>query len=83
MSVIQREWLQILKPNFKVLPLKERLLCGIGALCGLAISSLISWYVLGGINAWYIAPMGPHLFSYLLYLPVHWLSLGMLLSVIH
>ncbi|WP_448762391.1 HPP family protein [Acinetobacter tandoii] len=58
MSVIQREWLQILKPNFKVLPLKERLLCGIGALCGLAISSLISWYVLGGINAWYIAPMG-------------------------
>lgn len=58
MSVIQPEWLQILKPNFKVLPLKERLLCGIGALCGLAISSLISWYVLGGINAWYIAPMG-------------------------
>ena len=58
MSVIQPEWLQILKPNFKVLPLKERLLCGVGALCGLAISSLISWYVLGGINAWYIAPMG-------------------------
>ena len=58
MSVIQREWLQILKPNFKILPLKERLLCGIGALCGLAISSLISWYVLDGINAWYIAPMG-------------------------
>jgi len=57
-SVIQPEWLQILKPNFKVLPLKERLLCGVGALCGLAISSLISWYVLGGINAWYIAPMG-------------------------
>ncbi|MEK5790476.1 hypothetical protein V3528_22475, partial [Acinetobacter johnsonii] len=26
MSVIQPEWLQILKPNFKVLPLKERLL---------------------------------------------------------
>ena len=52
------EWLNILKPNFKVLPLKDRLLCGIGALLGLAISSLISWYVLGDFNAWYIAPMG-------------------------
>lgn len=55
---IPSEWLNILKPNFKVLPLKERLLCGIGALLGLAISSLISWYVLGSFNAWYIAPMG-------------------------
>lgn len=54
----QLEWLNTLKPNFKVLPLKDRLLCGIGALLGLAISSLISWYVLGGFNAWYIAPMG-------------------------
>jgi CBS domain-containing membrane protein len=54
----QLEWLNTLKPNFKVLPLKERLLCGIGALLGLAISSFISWYVLGGFNAWYIAPMG-------------------------
>ncbi len=52
------QWLNTLKPNFKVLPLKDRLLCGLGALIGLAISSLISWYVLGGINAWYIAPMG-------------------------
>ena len=34
------------------------MLSGVGALCGLAISSLISWYVLGGMNAWYIAPMG-------------------------
>jgi len=34
------------------------MLSGLGALCGLAISSLISWYVLGGMNAWYIAPMG-------------------------
>ena len=51
-------WLNTLKPNFKVLPLKERLLCGIGALIGLALSSLISWYILGDINAWYIAPMG-------------------------
>ncbi len=40
------------------MPLKERVLSGVGALCGLAISSLISWYVLGGMNAWYIAPMG-------------------------
>ena len=54
----QLEWLNILKPNFKVLPLKDRLLCGIGALMGLALSSLISWWVLGDINAWYIAPMG-------------------------
>ncbi|WP_171263420.1 HPP family protein [Acinetobacter silvestris] len=52
------EWLNTLKPNFKVLPLKERLLCGIGALLGLMISSFISWYVLGDFNAWYIAPMG-------------------------
>ena len=51
-------WLDTLKPNFKTLPLKERLLCGCGALLGLAISSIISWYALGGINAWYIAPMG-------------------------
>ena len=48
----------MLKPNFKVLPFKDRVLCGLGALIGLAISSLISWYVLGGFNAWYIAPMG-------------------------
>ncbi|RZG49065.1 HPP family protein [Acinetobacter wuhouensis] len=54
----QLEWLNTLKPNFKVLPLKDRLLCGLGALLGLAISSLISWYVLGDFNAWYIAPMG-------------------------
>ncbi|OTG58286.1 hypothetical protein B9T36_11535 [Acinetobacter sp. ANC 4204] len=55
---MQLEWLNTLKPNFKVLPLKERMLCGLGALLGLALSSLISWWVLGGINAWYIAPMG-------------------------
>ncbi|OTG96277.1 HPP family protein [Acinetobacter sp. ANC 3832] len=54
----QLEWLNILKPNFKVLPLKDRLVCGIGALLGLVISSLVSWYALGDFNAWYIAPMG-------------------------
>ena len=54
----QLEWLNHLKPNFKVLPLKERLVCGFGALLGLTLSSLISWWVLGDINAWYIAPMG-------------------------
>lgn len=58
MSDIQQDWLSALKPNFKILPLKERLFCSIGALCGLAISSLVSWYALGGINPWYIAPMG-------------------------
>ena len=58
MSLTQSDWLNFLKPNYKILPLKERLLSGFGALCGLAISSLISWYVLGGMNAWYIAPMG-------------------------
>lgn len=52
------DWLNILKPNFKVLPLKERLLCGLGAFLGLLISSLLSWWILGGFNAWYIAPMG-------------------------
>ena len=57
-SSTQSVWLNFLKPNYKVLPLKERLLSGLGALCGLAIFSLISWYVLGGMNAWYIAPMG-------------------------
>lgn len=58
MSYTQSDWLNFLKPNYKVLPVKERVLSGVGALCGLAISSLISWYVLDGINAWYIAPMG-------------------------
>ncbi|USA52300.1 HPP family protein [Acinetobacter sp. C32I] len=58
MSLTQSDWLNYLKPNYKVLPLKERGLSAFGALCGLAISSLISWYVLGGMNAWYIAPMG-------------------------
>lgn len=58
MSSTQSDWLNLLKPNYKVLPLRERMLSGVGALCGLAISSLISWYVLGGMNAWYIAPMG-------------------------
>nr|WP_218948907.1 HPP family protein [Acinetobacter sp. YH16039] len=52
------EWLNTLKPNFKILPLKDRLLCGLGALLGLTLSSFISWWVLGDINAWYIAPMG-------------------------
>ena len=54
----QLHWLNILKPNFKVLSLKERMLCGLGALLGLALSSFISWWILGDINAWYIAPMG-------------------------
>ena len=58
MSEFTINWLNTLKPNFKVLPFKDRVLCGLGALIGLAISSLISWYVLGGFNAWYIAPMG-------------------------
>ena len=58
MNFTQSDWLNFLKPNYKVLPLKERLYSGFGALCGLAISSLISWYVLGGMNVWYIAPMG-------------------------
>lgn len=57
-SFTQSDWLSFLKPNYKTLPLKERLLSGFGALCGLAVSSLLSWYVLGGMNAWYIAPMG-------------------------
>ncbi|WOE30560.1 MULTISPECIES: HPP family protein [unclassified Acinetobacter] len=51
-------WLNILKPNFKVLPIKERLICGMGALLGLALSSFISWLILGDLNPWYIAPMG-------------------------
>ncbi len=58
MSEFTINWLNTLKPNFKVLPFKDRVLCGLGALIGLAISSLISWHVLGGFNAWYIAPMG-------------------------
>lgn len=51
-------WLQSLKPNFKLLPVKDRVWCGLGALMGLALSSLISWWVLGDFQAWYIAPMG-------------------------
>lgn len=58
MAQFTTEWINTLKPNFKILPLKERLLCGVGALLGLAISSFMSWYVLGGFNTWYIAPMG-------------------------
>lgn len=58
MAHSQINWLNILKPNFNVLPLKERLLCGLGALLGLGLSSFISWWILGDLNAWYIAPMG-------------------------
>jgi CBS domain-containing membrane protein len=47
---MQLEWLNTLKPNFKVLPLKERMLCGLGALLGLALSSFISWWLLGGVR---------------------------------
>lgn len=54
----QMDWLNTLKPNFKVLPFKERLICGLGAFLGLMLSSLMSWWILGEINAWYIAPMG-------------------------
>lgn len=50
--------IDILKPNFKLLPVRERVLCALGALFGLAISSAFSWWTLGGFNAWYIAPMG-------------------------
>lgn len=49
------EWL---KPNFKLLPVKERMFCAFGALLGLAVSSWLSWLILGEFNAWYIAPMG-------------------------
>ncbi|NHC02954.1 HPP family protein [Acinetobacter sp. 187] len=52
------DWLNLLKPNFKVLSWTERLRCGLGALLGLALSSLISFWILGDLNAWYIAPMG-------------------------
>lgn len=52
------DWLNTLKPNFKVLPLKDRLLCGVGALLGLVVSSLLSLWILGDFEAWYIAPMG-------------------------
>ena len=52
------EWLNVLKPNFKLLPLSERIICSVGAFIGLLISSCISWWVLGEINPWYIAPMG-------------------------
>ncbi|MGE8542296.1 MAG: HPP family protein [Acinetobacter sp.] len=55
---VKADWLYKLKPNFKVLPLKERLLCGLGAFIGLTLSSFISWLALGDLNAWYIAPMG-------------------------
>lgn len=58
MSQFTTTWLHWIKPNFKILPFKERLWCGIGASLGLALSSLISWYALGEFNAWYIAPMG-------------------------
>ncbi len=51
-------WLNTLKPNFKVLPFRERIICGLGAFIGLALSSLMSWWLLGEINTWYIAPMG-------------------------
>ncbi|HNN27908.1 MAG TPA: HPP family protein [Agitococcus sp.] len=47
-----------LKPNFKRLPIKERGISAIGALIGIMLSSLMCWYALGGMNAWYIAPMG-------------------------
>ncbi|HQV81303.1 MAG: HPP family protein [Agitococcus sp.] len=47
-----------LKPNFKVLPVKERSISAFGALIGIMLSSLMCWYALGGMNAWYIAPMG-------------------------
>lgn len=46
------------KPHLKPLPIKERGLCALGALLGLAISSWMSWWLLGGFNGWYIAPMG-------------------------
>lgn len=52
------EWLNVLKPNFKLLPLNDRIICSMGAFIGLLISSCISWWVLGEINPWYIAPMG-------------------------
>lgn len=58
MNLIKQDWFSDLKPNFKVLSFKERFLCAVGALLGLAISSWISWSVLGGLNVWYIAPMG-------------------------
>ena len=54
----QANWLNTLKPNFKILSLKDRLICAVGALLGLGLSSLISWIALDGFNAWYIAPMG-------------------------
>ena len=52
------QWLNTLKPNFKVLPFKDRLICALGAFIGLTLSSFISWWILGELNAWYIAPMG-------------------------
>ncbi|MBV6550307.1 HPP family protein [uncultured Acinetobacter sp.] len=58
MNPTKQTWLNDLKPDFRVLALKERMYCAVGALLGLAISSWVSWWVLHGMNAWYIAPMG-------------------------
>lgn len=58
MAVQQASWLRLLKPDFKVFSFKERLICAVGAGLGLLISSFFSWWLLGGFNAWYIAPMG-------------------------
>lgn len=58
MSVQHATWFKLLKPDFKVFSLKERLICTFGAGLGLLLSSLLSWWLLGGFNAWYIAPMG-------------------------
>ena len=58
MAVQQASWLKLLKPDFKVFSFKERLICAMGAGLGLLVSSFFSWWLLGGFNAWYIAPMG-------------------------
>lgn len=58
MYVKRSLWFKRLKPDFKVFSFKEHLVCTVGAGLGLFISSCISWWLLGGLNAWYIAPMG-------------------------
>lgn len=51
-------WWNYLRPHTHIVSWRERWVCAVGALLGLAVSSAVSRLVLGDFNAWYIAPMG-------------------------
>nr|VXZ82707.1 Uncharacterised protein [Klebsiella pneumoniae] len=73
-----RIFLGRLKPHALPVARRHIVLGSIGAGTGLAVTSMFSHWLLGEVNLWFIAPMGPRRYSCLAYRAARWRSRGRL-----